>query len=161
MGTYKNVLPFAVLIIQSIRYVVPVFPTLLCFCLTTAATLVRKCRHFSCVYISQIFVAALLDYLTFSKSIFLGGINCKKCKLTFRSSCTQKISTSSLSLCLSLSLSHTHTHTQSTPPHTHTHTLCGCFGNMCICIYCVLYCLYCVFVLFRVCVFHSYLFCLY
>ena len=27
--------------------------------------------------------------------------------------------------------------------------MCGCFGNMCTCIYCVLYCLYCVFVLFR------------
>ena len=27
--------------------------------------------------------------------------------------------------------------------------ICGCFGNMCTCIYCVLYCLYCVFVLFR------------
>ena len=26
--------------------------------------------------------------------------------------------------------------------------LCGCFGNMCPCIYCVLYYLYCVFVLF-------------
>ena len=25
---------------------------------------------------------------------------------------------------------------------------CGCFGNVCTCIYCVLYCLYCVFVLF-------------
>jgi len=22
---------------------------------------------------------------------------------------------------------------------------CGCFGNMCTCIYCILYCLYCVF----------------
>jgi hypothetical protein len=31
--------------------------------------------------------------------------------------------------------------------------VCGCFGNMCTCIYCVLYCLYCVFVLFRLCVF--------
>jgi hypothetical protein len=27
--------------------------------------------------------------------------------------------------------------------------MCGCFGNICTCIYCVLYCLYCVFVLFR------------
>jgi len=26
--------------------------------------------------------------------------------------------------------------------------LCGCFSNMCTCIYCVLYCLYCFFVLF-------------
>ena len=31
--------------------------------------------------------------------------------------------------------------------------LCGCFGNMCTCIYCVLYCVYCVFVLFRLCIF--------
>jgi hypothetical protein len=31
--------------------------------------------------------------------------------------------------------------------------MCGCFGNMCTCIYCVLYCLYCVFVLFRLCIF--------
>ena len=23
--------------------------------------------------------------------------------------------------------------------------VCGCFGNVCTCIYCVLYCLYCVF----------------
>jgi len=30
---------------------------------------------------------------------------------------------------------------------------CGCFGNMCTCIYCLLYCLYCVFVLFHVCIF--------
>jgi len=27
--------------------------------------------------------------------------------------------------------------------------MCGCFGNMCTCVYCVLCCLYCVFVLFR------------
>ena len=33
--------------------------------------------------------------------------------------------------------------------------VCGCFGNMCACIYCVLYC---VFVLFYI---YSYLFCLY
>jgi len=31
--------------------------------------------------------------------------------------------------------------------------MCGCFGNMYACIYCVLYCLYCVFVLFRLCIF--------
>ena len=31
--------------------------------------------------------------------------------------------------------------------------MCGCFGNMCTCIYSVLYCLYCVFVLFRLCTF--------
>jgi len=31
--------------------------------------------------------------------------------------------------------------------------LCGCFGNMCTCIYCVLYCLYYVFVLFRLYIF--------
>jgi hypothetical protein len=31
--------------------------------------------------------------------------------------------------------------------------MCGCFGNMCACIYCVLYCLCCVFVLFRLCLF--------
>ena len=31
--------------------------------------------------------------------------------------------------------------------------MCGCFGNVCTCIYCVLYCLYCVFVLFRLCIF--------
>jgi len=31
--------------------------------------------------------------------------------------------------------------------------LCGYFGNMCTCIYCVLYSLYCVFVLFRLCIF--------
>ena len=30
--------------------------------------------------------------------------------------------------------------------------MCGCFGNMCTCIYCVLYCLYCVFVLFLLCI---------
>ena len=30
--------------------------------------------------------------------------------------------------------------------------MCGCFGNMCTCIYCVLYCLYCVFVLFCLCI---------
>ena len=30
--------------------------------------------------------------------------------------------------------------------------MCGCFGNMRTCIYCVLYCLYCVFVLFRLCI---------
>jgi hypothetical protein len=30
---------------------------------------------------------------------------------------------------------------------------CGCFGNMCTCIYCTLCRLYCVFVLFRLCVF--------
>ena len=31
--------------------------------------------------------------------------------------------------------------------------MCGCFGNMCTCVYCVLYFLYCVFVLFRLCIF--------
>jgi hypothetical protein len=31
--------------------------------------------------------------------------------------------------------------------------LCGCFGNLCTCNYCVLYCWYCVFVLFRLCLF--------
>jgi hypothetical protein len=30
--------------------------------------------------------------------------------------------------------------------------MCGCFGNMCTCIYCVLYILYCVFVLFPHCI---------
>jgi hypothetical protein len=30
--------------------------------------------------------------------------------------------------------------------------LCGCFGNMCTCIYCVLYFLYCVFLLFLLCI---------
>ena len=46
--------------------------------------------------------------------------------------------------------------------------LCGCFGDMYICIYCDLYCLYCVFVLFLLCCcivsfmyIYSYLFCLY
>ena len=33
--------------------------------------------------------------------------------------------------------------------------MCGCFGNMCTCIYCVLYCLYCVFCIV------SFMFCLY
>ena len=31
--------------------------------------------------------------------------------------------------------------------------MCGCFSNMCTCIYCVLYCLYCDFVLFHFCIF--------
>jgi hypothetical protein len=31
--------------------------------------------------------------------------------------------------------------------------MCGCFGNMCTCIYCVLYFVYCVLVLFRLCKF--------
>jgi len=31
--------------------------------------------------------------------------------------------------------------------------MCGCFGNMCTCLYCVLYCLYRVFVLFLLCMF--------
>ena len=31
--------------------------------------------------------------------------------------------------------------------------MCGSFGNMYTCIYCVLYFLYCVFVLFRLCLF--------
>jgi len=39
--------------------------------------------------------------------------------------------------------------------------MCGCFGNMRTCSYCVLYCLYCVVVLFRLFIFFSYLFCLY
>ena len=30
--------------------------------------------------------------------------------------------------------------------------MCGCFGNMYTCMYCVLYCLYCVFALFRLCI---------
>jgi hypothetical protein len=30
---------------------------------------------------------------------------------------------------------------------------CGCFGNMCIIIYCAFYCLYSVFELFRLCIF--------
>jgi hypothetical protein len=30
--------------------------------------------------------------------------------------------------------------------------MCGCFGNMCTCIYCVLYCLYCIFLLFHLCI---------
>ena len=31
--------------------------------------------------------------------------------------------------------------------------MCGCFGNMFTCIYCVLYCLYCVCILFCLCIF--------
>jgi hypothetical protein len=31
--------------------------------------------------------------------------------------------------------------------------VCGCFGNMCTCIYCVLYCLYSVFVFICLCLF--------
>jgi len=31
--------------------------------------------------------------------------------------------------------------------------MCGCFGNMCTCTYCVLYCLCCVFVLSCLCTF--------
>jgi hypothetical protein len=31
--------------------------------------------------------------------------------------------------------------------------MCGCFGNMCTCIYCILYRLYCVFVSFLLCIF--------
>ena len=31
--------------------------------------------------------------------------------------------------------------------------MCGCFGNMCNCIYSVLYYSYCVFVLFCLCIF--------
>ena len=34
-------------------------------------------------------------------------------------------------------------------------TFCGCFGNMCTCIYCVLYCWYFVFALFHLCIFYS------
>ena len=30
--------------------------------------------------------------------------------------------------------------------------MCGCFGNMCTCIYCVLYCFYCFYVPFRLCI---------
>ena len=38
---------------------------------------------------------------------------------------------------------------------------CGCFGNMCTCIYCVLYFLYCVFCIVSFMYIYSYLFCLY
>jgi hypothetical protein len=38
---------------------------------------------------------------------------------------------------------------------------CGCFGNMCTCLYCVLYCLYCVFCIVQFMYFYSCLFCLY
>jgi hypothetical protein len=38
--------------------------------------------------------------------------------------------------------------------------MCGCFGNMCTCIYCVLYCLYCVFCIVSFMCF-NYLLCLY
>ena len=42
------------------------------------------------------------------------------------------------------------------------YVMCGCFGNMCTCIYCVLYCLYCVFcvvfTVFLYCFFYVYLF---
>jgi hypothetical protein len=40
-------------------------------------------------------------------------------------------------------------------------TIVWCFGKLCNCIYCVSYRLYCVFLLFRLCIFNSYLFCLY
>jgi hypothetical protein len=39
--------------------------------------------------------------------------------------------------------------------------MCGCFGNMCTCIYCVLYCLYCVFCIVSFMYIYSYLSCLY
>ena len=39
--------------------------------------------------------------------------------------------------------------------------MCGCFGNMCTCIYCVLYCLYYVFRIVSFMCIYSYLFCLY
>ena len=39
--------------------------------------------------------------------------------------------------------------------------MCGCFGNMCSCIYCVLYCLYCVFCIVVFMHIYSYLFCPY
>jgi len=39
--------------------------------------------------------------------------------------------------------------------------MCGCFGNMCTCIYSVLYCLYCVFCIVLFMYIYSYLFCLY
>ena len=39
--------------------------------------------------------------------------------------------------------------------------MCGCFGNMCTCIYCVLYCLYCVFCIVSFMYIYAYLFCLY
>ena len=39
--------------------------------------------------------------------------------------------------------------------------MCGCFGNMCNCIYCVLYCLYCVFCIVLFMYIYSYLFCLF
>ena len=39
--------------------------------------------------------------------------------------------------------------------------MCGCFGNMCTCIYCVLYGLYCVFCIVSFMYIYSYLFCLY
>ena len=38
---------------------------------------------------------------------------------------------------------------------------CGCFGNMCTCIYCVLYSLYCVFCIVSFMYIYPYLFCLY
>ena len=36
--------------------------------------------------------------------------------------------------------------------------MCGCFDNMCTCIYGVFYCLYCVLVLFLLCISYSYFF---
>jgi len=39
--------------------------------------------------------------------------------------------------------------------------MCGCFGNMCTCIYCVLYCLYCVFCVVSFMYIYSHFFCLY
>jgi hypothetical protein len=31
--------------------------------------------------------------------------------------------------------------------------MCGCYGNLCTCFYCVFYFLYCFFVLFPLCIF--------
>ena len=39
--------------------------------------------------------------------------------------------------------------------------ICGCFGNVCTCVYWVLYCLYCVFCIVSFMYIYSYLFCLY
>ena len=36
--------------------------------------------------------------------------------------------------------------------------MCGYFGNMCTCTYCVLYCLFCVTVLCLLCILYSYCF---
>jgi hypothetical protein len=39
--------------------------------------------------------------------------------------------------------------------------VCGCFSNMCTCIYCILYCLYCIFCIVSFMYIYSYLFCQY